>query len=50
MAVITEEHGALFAFNTSMLHGAIIKRNLELHVRNIEALTLSFGIEFTAIL
>ncbi|KAG0619474.1 hypothetical protein M758_4G142200 [Ceratodon purpureus] len=45
-----EEHGASFAFNTSMLRGAVTKRNIELHVGSTEALTPSSGKGVDAIL
>lgn len=45
-----EEHGASFAFNTSMLRGVVTKRNIELHVGSTEALTPSSGKGVDAIL
>ena len=38
-----EEHGASFAFNSSMLKGVITKRNIEIHVGSTEALLPSSG-------
>lgn len=45
-----EEHGASFAYNTSMLRGAVTKRNIEIHVGSTEALTPSSGKGVDAVL
>lgn len=38
-----EEHGASFAFNTSMLKGVVTRRNIEIHVGSTDALQSSSG-------